>query len=95
MFFALNSRERSFVSGYSGARHKYVDYLDSMTYYNTFAATPVFTVLKDGTLVLAFKSLNRTKPYYHAYRFDWDEDAQWFSYKDLGTFERDLNADTQ
>ena len=95
LFFALNSRERSFVSGYSSSRQKYTEYLDSMNYYNSFAAAPVFTVLKDGSLVLAFTSMNRSKSYYHAYRFDWDEDAQWFSYKDMGTFQRDLRADSQ
>jgi len=95
LFIALNTKERSYLSGYSPSRQKYVTFLDSMNYYNSFTAEPVFTVLKNGTLVLAFVSPNQKEPYYHAYRFDWDKEAQWFSYRDMGTVYHDLKADSQ
>lgn len=95
LFFALNTKNRSYLSGYSSSRGKYVLYADSMNYYNSFAAAPTFTVLKTGELVLAFVSPNLSQPYYHAYRFDWDRDAQWFSYRDIGTFYEHLKVDSQ
>lgn len=95
LFFALNTKERSYLTGYSSSRGKYVVYADSMNYYNNFAAAPTFTVLKTGELVLAFVSPNLSEPYYHAYRFDWDKEAQWFSYRDIGTFYSHLKVDAQ
>ena len=80
-FYVLQSIERAVLFGYSPNAQKLVVYIDSQNYAHDAGAYPYIVALQDGDLVLAFeKNKNRRR-----YQFDWDAEANWFGYSDLGT----------
>lgn len=95
LFIATSSMRRAWLAGYLPSSGEYVTYADSINYYNDFPAYPTFDVLKDGNVVLAFVSQNMQNPYFHAYRFTWDNSKNWFAYRDIGVINSSLSSMAQ
>lgn len=79
-FYVLQSIERACLFGYSPATKKMVVYIDSQNYAHDPGAYPYIVALKNGNLVLAFEKGNKCS----RYQFNWDANANWFGYSDLG-----------
>ena len=80
-FYVLQSIERAVLFGYSPNAQKMEVYIDSQNYAHEAGAYPYIVALKNGDLVLAFEKNNKNR----RYRFNWDANANWFGYSDLGT----------
>ena len=96
-FFVLQSVERAFLMGYSPENDKIETYVDSLNYYHNFEAYPYITALKNGDLILAFEQINVGKqiPLRQRYRFIWDKNKNWFSYRDIGFVDHSISRDMQ
>ena len=81
LFYVIQSIDRACLFGYSPAKKELVVYIDSLNYAHDQGAYPHIVVLKNGDLVLAFEKGNKCR----RYRFNWDANANWFGYSDLGT----------
>ena len=95
LFYEVSSKDRAYLYGYDAGAKKFMVYVDSQNYYNNFAARPMFAALKNGDLVLAFKSENLASPYYHRYRLQWDATTNWFGYADQGVIYENLASVAQ
>ena len=80
-FYVLQSIERAVLFGYSPNAKKLEVYIDSQNYAHDAGAYPYIVALKNGDLVLAFEKRNNNR----RYQFNWDDEANWFGYSDLGT----------
>lgn len=96
-FFVLQSVERALLMGYSPENQKMEIYIDSLNYYHNFEAYPYIGALSNGDLILAFEQINVGKqiPLRQRYRFTWDKDKNWFSYRDLGFVDHSIAQDMQ
>ncbi|WP_295917562.1 hypothetical protein [uncultured Anaerovibrio sp.] len=90
-FYVLQSIERSVLFGYSPNAQKLEVYIDSHNYAHEAGAYPYIVALKNGDLVLAFEKNNKNR----RYRFNWDANANWFGYSDLGTGWSSVGSDKQ
>ena len=43
------------------------------------------TPLNGGALVLSFENFDNVEPHSHRYDLEWDAEAKWMTYTDLGT----------
>lgn len=90
-FYVLQSIERAVLFGYSPNAKKLEVYIDSQNYAHEAGAYPYIVALKNGDLVLAFEKNNINR----RYRFNWDGEANWFGYSDLGTGWSSVISDKQ
>jgi hypothetical protein len=90
-FYVLQSIERAVLFGYSPNAQKMEVYIDSQNYAHEAGAYPYIVALKNGDLVLAFEKNNKNR----RYRFNWDANANWFGYSDLGTGWSSVGSDKQ
>ena len=90
-FYVLQSIERACLFGYSPDKKKFEVYIDSNNYAHDMGAYPYIVVLKNGDLVLAFEKGNQCR----RYQFNWDANAKWFGYSDLGTGWSSVEKDKQ
>lgn len=90
-FYVLQSIERAVLFGYSPNAKKLEVYIDSQNYAHEAGAYPYIVALKNGDLVLAFEKNNNNR----RYRFNWDDEANWFGYSDLGTGWPSMISDKQ
>ena len=90
-FYVLQSIERAVLFGYSPNAKKLEVYIDSQNYAHEAGAYPYIVALKNGDLVLAFEENNINR----RYRFNWDGEANWFGYSDLGTGWSSVISDKQ
>ena len=79
-FYVLQSIDRACLLGYSPNAQKLVVYIDSQNYAHERGAYPYIVALKNGDLVLAFEKSGKCQ----RYQFNWDANANWFGYSDLG-----------
>ena len=90
-FYVLQSIERAVLFGYSPNAKKLEVYIDSQNYAHDAGAYPYIVALKNGDLVLAFEKRNNNR----RYQFNWDDEANWFGYSDLGTGWPSMISDKQ
>ena len=90
-FYVLQSIERAVLFGYSPNAQKLEVYIDSQNYAHDAGAYPYIVALKNGNLVLAFEKNNKNR----RYRFNWDANANWFGYSDIGTGWSSIMKDKQ
>lgn len=90
-FYVLQSIERACLFGYSPSSGKMEVYIDSLNYAREPGAYPYIVALKNGNLVLAFEKANNCR----RYRFQWDSNAKWFGYSDIGTGWNSVSMDKQ
>ena len=90
-FYVLQSIERAVLFGYSPNAQKLEVYIDSQNYAHDAGAYPYIVALKNGNLVLAFEKNNKSR----RYRFNWDANANWFGYSDIGTGWSSIMKDKQ
>lgn len=91
LFYSLESIDRAMLYGYSPVNKKLEIYVDSNNYAHDAGARPCIVALKNGDLVLAFESGNKSK----RYRFTWDAKKNWFGYSDLGAGWSNIANDKQ
>ena len=92
-FYVIQSYERAVLIGYSPAKGQFETYIDSKNYFHDFQASPFITATKNGDLILAFENSQQTLS--ARYHFYWDDQNQWFAYKDLGTYKYSIVRDSQ
>ena len=90
-FYVLQSIERACLFGYSPHAQKLEVYIDSQNYAHEAGAYPYIVALKNGNLVLAFEKGNNRK----RYQFNWDANANWFGYSDIGAGWGSVSSDKQ
>ncbi|WP_029540415.1 hypothetical protein [Selenomonas sp. AB3002] len=90
-FYVLQSIERACLFGYSPNAQKLEVYIDSQNYAHEAGAYPYIVALKNGNLVLAFEKGNNRK----RYQFNWDANANWFGYSDIGAGWGSVSSDKQ
>ena len=90
-FYVLQSIERAVLFGYSPNAQKLEVYIDSQNYAHDAGAYPYIVALKNGNLVLAFEKNNKSR----RYRFNWDANANWFGYSDIGAGWGSVSSDKQ
>ena len=91
LFYVLQSIERACLLGYSPVKNKLEIYIDSQNYAHESGAYPYIVALKNGNLILAFEKSNKCR----RYQFNWDSQANWFGYSDLGTGWSSIKKDKQ
>ena len=85
-FFVIASREQAKLYGYDAAAGKMQIYVDSRNFHSGVPYGEAnITPLNGGALVLSFENFGDVEPQSHRYDLEWDAEAKWMTYTDLGT----------
>ena len=85
-FFVIASREQAKLYGYDAAAGKMQIYIDSKNFRSGVPRGEAnITPLEGGSLVLSFENFDNVEPQSHRYDLEWDPEASWITYTDLGT----------
>ena len=85
-FFIIASREQAKLYGYDAAAGKMQIYVDSRNFRSGVPSGEAdITPLNGGALVLSFENFGNVEPQSHRYDLEWDPEASWITYTDLGT----------
>ncbi len=95
-FFVIASRERAKLYGYNPLNGKVQIYVDSLNFHSGVpSGWTDITALEGGSLVLSFENFGNVSPQSHRYDLEWDEEANWITYTDIGTGYRPVLRETQ
>ena len=96
LFFVVASRERAKLYGFDSQSGKMNVYVDSRNFHSGVPSGEAnITPLTDGSLVLSFENFDNVEPQSHRYELDWDAEAKWITYTDLGTGYRPVMKEMQ
>lgn len=85
-FFVIASRAQAKLYGYDAAAGKMQVYVDSRNFHSGVPSGEAnITPLNGGALVLSFENFDNVEPHSHRYDLEWDAEAKWMTYTDLGT----------
>ncbi len=85
-FFVIACRERAKLYGYDADAGKMQVYADSKNFYSGVPNGEAnITPLNGGALVLSFENFDNEDSFSHRYDLEWDADAGWITYTDMGT----------
>ena len=95
-FFVIASREQAKLYGYDAAAGKMQVYVDSRIFHSGVPrGESNITPLEGGSLVLSFENFGNVDPQSHRYDLEWDAEANWITYTDLGTGYRPVLREMQ
>ncbi|MBO4852117.1 MAG: hypothetical protein J5477_00630 [Schwartzia sp.] len=95
-FFVIASREQAKLYGYDASAGKMQVYVDSRNFHSGVPRGEAnITPLEGGSLVLSFENFGNVEPQSHRYDLEWDAEANWITYTDLGTGYRPVMRDMQ
>lgn len=95
-FFVIASRQQAKLYGYDAAAGKMQVYVDSRNFHSGVPSGEAnITPLNGGSLVLSFENFSGVEPQSHRYELEWDPEANWITYTDLGTGYRPVMRDMQ
>ncbi len=85
-FFVIASREQAKLLGYDSAAGKMQIYVDSRNFRSGVPGGETnITPLDGGALVLSFENFDNDERQSHRYDLEWDPEANWITYTDIGT----------
>ena len=95
-FFVIASREQAKLYGYDASAGKMQVYVDSRNFHSGVPRGEAnITPLEGGSLVLSFENFGNVEPQSHRYDLEWDPEANWITYTDLGTGYRPVMKEMQ
>ncbi|MBP5200585.1 MAG: hypothetical protein J6Z82_08040 [Schwartzia sp.] len=95
-FFVIASRPQAKLYGYDAAAGKMQVYVDSKNFHSGVPSSEAnITPLNGGSLVLSFENFSGVEPQSHRYELEWDPEAGWITYTDLGTGYQPVMRDMQ
>lgn len=95
-FFVIASREQAKLYGYDAAAGKMQVYVDSRNFHSGVPRGEAnITPLEGGSMVLSFENFGNVDPQSHRYDLEWDAEANWITYTDLGTGYRPVLREMQ
>ena len=95
-FFVIASDKRAKLYGYDAAAGKMQVYVDSTNFHSGVPGGEAnITPLNGGALILSFENFGNVEPQSHRYDLEWDPEANWITYTDLGTGYRPVMKEMQ